>query len=83
VLSADTIMLSLNKDFIIIIIIRKLSHESWFQKIWHPPQKFLECAPLFVSTIFNFDLEFSLELFEWLLSFCTDAYEEITYLCQF
>jgi hypothetical protein len=35
VLSADTIMLSLNKDFIIIIIviIRKLSHESRSQKI--------------------------------------------------
>ena len=28
------------------IIIRILSHESRSQKIWHPPQKFLECAPL-------------------------------------
>jgi hypothetical protein len=50
VLSADTIMLSLNKDFIIIIIIiiiiiRKLSHESRSQKIWHPPRNFWNVRP--------------------------------------
>jgi hypothetical protein len=32
------------------IIIRILiSHESRSQEIWHPPQKFLECAPLIIS----------------------------------
>jgi hypothetical protein len=44
-----TQLCSLNKDFIIIII-WILSHESRSQKIWHPPQKFLECAPLDIFT---------------------------------